>query len=39
MLHRLTMWWWLRHVGVIAEGEEHDLMRDLRAMADEAAAA
>ena len=33
--HRVVMWWWLRHVGVIAEGQEHDLIRDLRRMVDE----
>ncbi|MBN9314611.1 MAG: aminoglycoside phosphotransferase family protein [Devosia sp.] len=33
LLHRLTMWWWLRHVGVIREGERHDLIVDLEAMA------
>jgi hypothetical protein len=31
------MWWWLRYVGVIADGEEHQLIVDLEAMADEAA--
>ena len=31
--HRLVMWWWLRHVGLIADGEKHDLIRDLEAMA------
>jgi len=34
LLHRLTMWWWLRHVGVIAEGEHNPLIDDLRAMAE-----
>lgn len=33
LLHRVVMWWWLRHVGVIADGEEHGLMTDLRTMA------
>jgi len=33
LLHRLTMWWWLRHVGQLADGEDHHLMTDLRAMA------
>jgi hypothetical protein len=28
------MWMWLRHVGVILEGERHDLMADLEAMAE-----
>jgi len=31
--HRLVMWWWLRHVGFIPDGEKHDLIRDLEAMA------
>ncbi len=31
--HRLVMWWWLRHVGVIPDGEKHDLIRGLEAMA------
>ena len=35
LLHRLTMWWWLRHVGVILPGERHDLMVDLERMAGE----
>ncbi|MDR3475320.1 MAG: aminoglycoside phosphotransferase family protein [Devosia sp.] len=34
LLHRVTMWWWLRHVGVIADGERHDLIADLERMAD-----
>jgi aminoglycoside phosphotransferase (APT) family kinase protein len=34
LLHRLTMWWWLRHVGVIGEGEPHDLIVDLETMAE-----
>ena len=32
--HRVVMWWWLRHVGIIADGEEHGLVADLREMAD-----
>jgi Ser/Thr protein kinase RdoA (MazF antagonist) len=32
--HRVVMWWWLRHVGVIADGEQHGLVADLRDMAD-----
>lgn len=35
LLHRLVMWWWLRHVGVIQPGERHDLMADLERMAAE----
>lgn len=35
--HRVVMWWWLRHVGVIADGEEHALIADLRAMAEQGA--
>lgn len=35
LLHRLTMWWWLRNVGVIQLGERHDLLVDLERMADE----
>jgi len=34
LVHRVTMWWWLRHVGVILEGERNDLMADLEAMAE-----
>ncbi len=33
LLHRVTMWGWLRHVGIIPDGEEHGLIMDLRAMA------
>jgi Ser/Thr protein kinase RdoA (MazF antagonist) len=33
LLHRVIMWWWLRHIGVIARGEPHGLIDDLRAMA------
>lgn len=38
LVHRVTMWMWLRHVGVIYEGERHDLMVDLEAMAAEGGA-
>ncbi len=34
LLHRVIMWWWLRHVGVIADGETHDLIVALRDMAE-----
>ncbi len=34
LLHRLTMWWWLRHVGVIADGQHNPLMSDLETMAE-----
>ncbi|WP_337956269.1 phosphotransferase [Devosia sp. ZB163] len=34
LVHRVTMWMWLRHVGVILEGERTDLMADLEAMAE-----
>lgn len=33
LLHRVIMWWWLRHVGVIAEGAHNPLIDDLREMA------
>ena len=36
--HRLVMWWWLRHVGIIPDGEPHDLIDALTQMADEAEA-
>lgn len=32
--HRVVMWWWLRHVGYIADGERHGLIDDLEAMVD-----
>lgn len=32
--HRVVMWWWLRHVGFIPDGETHDLIRDLEAMVE-----
>ena len=38
LMHRLVMWWWLRHVGVILEGERHPLMADLERMAEEGGA-
>ncbi|MCC6919451.1 MAG: aminoglycoside phosphotransferase family protein [Alphaproteobacteria bacterium] len=33
LLHRMIMWWWLRHIGVIPAGEPHDLIDRLREMA------
>ncbi|GLQ57100.1 phosphotransferase family protein [Devosia nitrariae] len=34
LLHRITMWWWLRHVGVIPTPDApSDLIDDLRSMA------
>jgi Ser/Thr protein kinase RdoA (MazF antagonist) len=36
LVHRVTMWSWLRHIGVIAAGEGLDLIPALQAMADEA---
>jgi len=33
LVHRVTMWWWLRHVGVIRDGEHNPLIDDLEAMA------
>lgn len=35
MVHRVTMWMWLRHVGVILEGEHNPLLDDLAAMAEQ----
>lgn len=35
LIHRVVMWYWLRHIGVIAEGERHDLIVDLEAMAEQ----
>jgi hypothetical protein len=34
LVHRVTMWMWLRHVGVIKDGEHNALIDDLRAMVD-----
>ena len=33
LLHRVTMWNWLRSINVIPDGDEHGLIADLRAMA------
>lgn len=33
LLHRVTMWMWLRYVGVIRDGEHNPLMADIEAMA------
>ncbi len=33
LVHRVTMWWWLRHVGVIGEGAHNPLIDDLEQMA------
>jgi Ser/Thr protein kinase RdoA (MazF antagonist) len=38
LLHRVVMWWWLRHVDVIHAGEHHPLMDDLARMAEEGGA-
>ena len=35
LIHRVVMWYWLRHIGVIPEAAKHDLMVDLEAMAEE----
>jgi Ser/Thr protein kinase RdoA (MazF antagonist) len=35
LIHRVVMWYWLRKVGVIRDGEMHQLMVDLQAMAQE----
>ena len=35
LIHRVVMWYWLRHVGVIADDEPHQLIADLHAMAEE----
>lgn len=37
LLHRVIMWWWLRHVGIIPDGpDDHDLILDLHRMVEEA---
>jgi len=38
LLHRVTMWMWLRHTGFIPDGETGDLITDLEAMVDAQAA-
>lgn len=35
LIHRVVMWYWLRHVGVIPDSGKHDLIVDLEAMAEE----
>ncbi|MDB5535796.1 MAG: homoserine kinase [Devosia sp.] len=35
VLHRISMWSWLRYVGAIPEGENHELITALRKMADQ----
>lgn len=35
LMHRTTMWFWLRHVGVIPDSGKHHLIVDLEAMAEE----
>lgn len=35
LLHRVTMWSWLRYVGAIGEGERHALIADLEQMVEE----
>jgi hypothetical protein len=32
VLHRVIMWWWLRHVGIIKDGEHNALIDDLWGM-------
>jgi aminoglycoside phosphotransferase (APT) family kinase protein len=34
LVHRVTMWMWLRHVGVIKDGEHNALIDDLQAMVE-----
>jgi aminoglycoside phosphotransferase (APT) family kinase protein len=34
LLHRVIMWWWLRRVGVLPEGDNGELIVALRATAD-----
>jgi aminoglycoside phosphotransferase (APT) family kinase protein len=34
LVHRVTMWMWLRHIGVIKDGEHNALIDDLRAMTE-----
>ena len=36
LLHRVIMWWWLRMIGAIPDGQPHDLIDALTTMADEA---
>lgn len=35
LIHRVMMWYWLRHIGVIPDHGKHDLIVDLEAMAEE----
>lgn len=35
LIHRVTMWYWLRQIGVIPDGQRHDLVIDLEAMAEQ----
>jgi Ser/Thr protein kinase RdoA (MazF antagonist) len=35
LIHRVVMWYWLRHIGVIPDHGKHDLIVDLEAMAEE----
>jgi Ser/Thr protein kinase RdoA (MazF antagonist) len=35
LIHRVVMWYWLRHIGVIPDHGKHDLIVDLEAMAVE----
>lgn len=36
VLHRISMWNWLRHVGIIADGERHELIAHLEEAAQSA---
>lgn len=35
LIHRVVMWFWLRHIGVIPESGKHDLIVDLEAMTEQ----
>ena len=35
LIHRVTMWYWLRRIGVIPDGERHDLIEQLETMSEQ----